>query len=380
MRAADFFVEEHVPTSDVSGSDPWGSAHWPMTRKVFNIALVQRFRLGSLDGVREVDAAYGLVQLAHEQLLLCGTSGGQALDDAEMVAVVRSLRAVLGRLKIPFDPPFRDFKGFHGYWSKEGMGGSWAARRGYLSDLFTPILSQIERIDEAETLGSAIRGVDGQLKNIIFASKGPKPRIVLRDALSNVVEVVQNSEHCLFYDRPLEAAGLTWAELVDWWGVQPLSAGPDEVGLAKNLYMRLRMSLASAPEKVLFRAYCQRYAGADGAKQPALLPQVYLHYDPYTRRQLGVDGIVLKRERMDFLMLLPNGVRVVIEVDGKQHYAEGDVPSPPLYAEMVREDRALRLRGYEVYRFGGHELPVNGSANGMLDKFCSALLERHGVG
>jgi len=30
---------------------------------------------------------------------------------------------------------------------------------------------------------------------------------------------------------------------------------------------------------------------------------------------------------MDFLMLLPNGVRVVLEVDGKQHYADADCQS-----------------------------------------------------
>ena len=53
------------------------------------------------------------------------------------------------------------------------------------------------------------------------------------------------------------------------------------------------------------------------------------------------------RERMDFLLLLPRGVRIVLEVDGKQHYAEGDTASPKLYSEMVSEDRKLRLRGYE---------------------------------
>jgi len=30
-------------------------------------------------------------------------------------------------------------------------------------------------------------------------------------------------------------------------------------------------------------------------------------------------------------------------------------PSPARYAEMVREDRRIRLAGYGLYRFGGHE-------------------------
>lgn len=79
------------------------------------------------------------------------------------------------------------------------------------------------------------------------------------------------------------------------------------------------------------------------------------------------------RERMDFLLLLPHGVRIVLEVDGKQHYAEGDIASPKLYSEMVSEDRRLRLHGYEVYRFGGYELSRS-SATDMLREFFDELL------
>ena len=61
---------------------------------------------------------------------------------------------------------------------------------------------------------------------------------------------------------------------------------------------------------------------------------------------------------MDFLMLLDGHVRVVIEVDGKQHYAEGDKASPRNYAKMVKEDRRLCLHGYELYRFGNSEFPM----------------------
>jgi very-short-patch-repair endonuclease len=81
---------------------------------------------------------------------------------------------------------------------------------------------------------------------------------------------------------------------------------------------------------------------------------------------------------MDFLMLLPRSQRIVLEVDGKQHYAEGDKASPRLYSEMVAEDRKLRLRGYEVYRFGGHELMAAGAAE-QLREFFNDLLARHEV-
>lgn len=82
---------------------------------------------------------------------------------------------------------------------------------------------------------------------------------------------------------------------------------------------------------------------------------------------------------MDFLFLFSDRDRVVIEVDGKQHYAKGDIASPEAYAQMVAEDRKLRLRGYEVYRFGGYELSTGTSGQQTLKNFFSALFKKHGI-
>jgi hypothetical protein len=43
---------------------------------------------------------------------------------------------------------------------------------------------------------------------------------------------------------------------------------------------------------------------------------------------------------------------------------------------MARADRALRLSGYEVYRFGGAELPDLPTAAGVLEPFFDELLRR----
>jgi len=107
-----------------------------------------------------------------------------------------------------------------------------------------------------------------------------------------------------------------------------------------------------------------------------LRPQVYLHFDPLTRKQRGGRHSVLARERMDFLLLLPNAVRIVLEVDGKQHYADGEEASPRLYSEMTAEDRRLRLRGYEVYRFDGFELSQPQAA-ATLRAFFDDLFKKH---
>lgn len=82
---------------------------------------------------------------------------------------------------------------------------------------------------------------------------------------------------------------------------------------------------------------------------------------------------------MDFLLLLPGGVRVVIEIDGKHHYSDPDGRSSPrLYAEMMGADRALRLVGYEVYRFGVHELQQP-NAEEVLIGFYRSLFERYSL-
>ena len=196
-------------------------------------------------------------------------------------------------------------------------------------------------------------GVRGEMKNLIFAADGPKPRIVLRDAINNDLEIVENAEYCLVYDRPLADTGLTWRQLTAWRAGSDSLDGEEERAAARELYARLLKSMdRNGAERFVFERYCARYR-THGFDIPALIPQVYLHYDPYTRWAGGT----LTRQRMDFLLLLDRRRRVVLEVDGVQHYADADGrASPARYAEMVSADRELRLAGYEVYRFGGHEI------------------------
>lgn len=222
------------------------------------------------------------------------------------------------------------------------------------------------------------RGAHGELKNLIFAANGPKPHIVLRDAIDNVIEIVKNAEHCLVYDKPLTEHGLTWREFITWWSNKTGASG-DERHSALALYTRLCESLANEIEIKLFRAYCQLYARPDGFDLPALIPQVYLHYDPYSQRRLGNQPDPLARQRMDFLLLLPRNNRVVIEIDGRQHYADDQgLADPARYAAMATEDRELRLGGYEVYRFGAHQLTQPGALV-TLRTFFDRLLSRHGL-
>ncbi|MDO5366852.1 hypothetical protein [Kocuria sp.] len=222
-------------------------------------------------------------------------------------------------------------------------------------------------------------GVGAPAKNLIFAANGPKPELVLRDAVNNDIEIVRNGEYCLVFDQPIPDDGLTYNNLIEWWRKrQGIADTVPTRDVGVDLHKRLRASLGDNPvERLVFDTYAARYKG-DQFGIPALIPQVYLHFDPTTqlaRRAAGQSGSPLARQRMDFLILFSSRHRVVLEVDGKHHYAKGEIASPALYSEMVAEDRRLKIAGYEVYRFGGAELMKDG-ANRMLAEFFDQLAER----
>jgi len=238
---------------------------------------------------------------------------------------------------------------------------------------------QVDAISGAPVFGSRRigAGVPGSVKNLIFAADGPKPKIVVSDALNNDFRIVENEQYCLVYDRPLPAHGLTWAALTSWWADRQGLNEASEREVSRNLYRRLDRSLSNDAERRILRTYAERYVRL-GPDIPALIPQVYLHYDPYTRADHTPGVSPLPRQRMDFLLLLPLRVRIVIECDGRQHYADpAGHADPRRYAAMIAEDRELRLRGYEVFRFGGTELTDTATARQRLATFFSRLAARY---
>jgi len=212
-------------------------------------------------------------------------------------------------------------------------------------------------------------------KNVIFASP-TKPDIRFRSAVDNDIELV--SGDALVYDRIVTDDGIRWRDLQSWW--QETQQIPDDTEAKNTLYAQLRSSLpANSPgQRNLFDCY-HRVLKSAVYDMPALLPEVWLHWDPKTVKERGTEALL--RFRMDFLLLLPLGQRIVLEVDGSQHYTRdhGRTPDTAKYAEMMAGDRDLKLRGYEVYRFGHDELRDEASAHTLLGRFLPELFRRYGV-
>jgi len=212
-------------------------------------------------------------------------------------------------------------------------------------------------------------------KNIVFGSPR-KPDIRFASAVDNDIEIVDGADDVLVYDDQVGSEGLRWRDLQSWWmRKRELS---DTLEAKNSLYARLLggVPMDSPPQRELFFAYHREFRSSIPAL-PALLPEVWLHWDPKTVRQRGPQALL--RFRMDFLLLLPHGQRVVLEVDGKQHYSDSrGYADPEIYARGMLADRDLKLAGYEVFRFGAAELGSE-RAGTVASDFFRSLFSRYGV-
>ena len=214
----------------------------------------------------------------------------------------------------------------------------------------------------------------GRPKNLIFASPA-KPDLRFRDAVDNDIEIVTGREEVLVYDEPILGA-LLWSDLQSWWAQREKIKEPE---LAKrSLYQRLLSCLpkTSPPQRLLFEAFFEHFRERV-PRLPTLIPEVWLHYDPKTVRERGKEALL--RQRMDYLMLLPAGVRIVLEVDGQHHYSSDGRAAPQRYAELAYADRELKLCGYDVYHFGAYELQGDAGRR-LVALFFDELFRKHGIG
>lgn len=83
--------------------------------------------------------------------------------------------------------------------------------------------------------------------------------------------------------------------MVAWW--QEQHEFKDATVVKQDLYRRLRDAVTathSPGENVLFDIYYRKFGPQYKAKLPALIPQVYLHYDPKTAVQRRLAPVTLQ--------------------------------------------------------------------------------------
>lgn len=148
MTPEDFFTE---PSESFPGLSTTGPA--------LDTDLLDRLRAGRDPETSDTDAALALSQLVHREFISFGTDGTQRLNNHEVQLCVRTLRAILQRVDVPFNPPFSDFDSFKGYWIQNDGHGSWAARRKMLKEIYDPLISQLIELDTNEIASTAAEPV-----------------------------------------------------------------------------------------------------------------------------------------------------------------------------------------------------------------------------
>lgn len=132
-------------------SDPWG----PPVGQAANVELLEKLRHAPHADRSDLEVAIALVDLVHPELEAFGTGGGESLTNAHIGLALRTLNAVLARLGMGTDLPFRDFTTFRSYWLREGASGSWQARRDLLDSLFEPLRAKLYAAED-RVLGSTL--------------------------------------------------------------------------------------------------------------------------------------------------------------------------------------------------------------------------------
>ncbi|MFE9687855.1 hypothetical protein [Streptomyces sp. NPDC006285] len=172
-----------------------------------------------------------------------------------------------------------------------------------------PIGAQLEEVGEEEgyplfELVATDQPGARRPRQVVFATRR-KPDIRISSVLDGELEILDKAEHdddVLVYDRVVGNEGLRWRDLMDWWQTKH---SIHDTGQAKQtLLHRMRVSV---PEEAtgqdnLGNLYYDLYKD-DLDERPALLPEVWLHWDHQTigqRRDRAQHSI-----RMDYLMLLP---------------------------------------------------------------------------
>lgn len=197
MKVEDLFDQEKI-------EDVFGFVAVKNTK--LKVDLVDSLAKAPSADIDDLELAKTLLTLLRDDFVAYGTSGDQSLNDQTVKPVLRAAKIVTKRnnFNVPI-LPFRDFSGFMEYWRKEGMsgGGSWAVRRGYIQDIFNPIIDAIEEkqdgiyftqlstpVSEQPVIGDWVKLKDEitQLRNRFSVAKTPQDFSAVGTACVRIIE------------------------------------------------------------------------------------------------------------------------------------------------------------------------------------------------
>lgn len=200
----------------------------------------------------------------------------------------------------------------------------------------------------------------------VIAFGGNKPDIRLVNLIDRELEFVNKAGNVVFVGNIIKS-GLSWRILFEWHQNEHQFSTLDQAMLDMHRKLLSCLSQKSPAEKIFFDSYWK--LTIDNLDAPALIAQVWLRYDPKT--VLDRNDQSLMHHRMDFAIFLAGGKTVIMEIDGRDHYGDEQDAAPPKfeypyytanpdkYAKMMKADRELKFKGYEVLRYGAKGINVD---------------------
>ena len=192
------------------------------------------------------------------------------------------------------------------------------------------------------------------LKQIFYACQYKPELITQADGF------MADKKNCsLDYRGPFSHTGITWDNVLDYFMSKEITLW--------DLSDRYDKAIAPRCEKLFYEAYTKQFINTGfeiSNCEIALLPQVYVNWDPYTKEQRGYK---LVNQRVDFLWYGPNHFPLIIEIDGPSHWE-----FPDEYCVQCRTDRDLMDLGFHIRRFTNDEI-LSWHNHGELEKEVKSL-------
>ena len=214
-------------------------------------------------------------------------------------------------------------------------------------------MNKTDKKDEIETSMKSW----GELP-IIFSAKG-KPNLKFNMSNGNI-KLFKDNNFYYIYDKEISNLGVRKYDIEEWCS--------DNNILKVEFYRKIRESIRKeAKEQIKFFDYYMKNIYSNPKKDFFLFPEVYLNINAKM-------GDRENKQCVDFLMILPNKEKIIIEIDGIGHYGskkngEWKIDQKK-YAVDRKFDREMYFQGYKVFRFSNYE--INNDEN-LIYKFFDEL-------
>ena len=220
----------------------------------------------------------------------------------------------------------------------------------HLSDLQRTLV-EIQGADHRKSVG---------LRQLFYGGKYKPDIFIQADGF-----MCDRSNNLLDYRGSFSTSGITVSDIDRYF----LGQNRDQIEIARMYKTSMQYECEQIFYQAYFAQFIKPYLENKHRAPIALLPQVYLNWDPLTQKQRGYK---LVNQRVDFLWYGPNHFPLVIEIDGPSHWEFPDVG----YRVQCEFDRDLMDRGFHIRRFTNDEIRSWHSQN-RLEEEVKSLFSRY---